>query len=90
MGKRLNYNGTVYKALQSHTSQEDWFPDQAASLYAKVLIPNENEIPEWEEPDSTNPYMSGDKVMHQNKIWASEIDDNVWEPGVYGWHTVDE
>ncbi len=90
MGKRLSYNNTVYKVLQAHTSQKDWLPDQTASLYAKVLIPDANKIPEWEQPESTNPYMFGDKVMHQNKIWVSEVDNNVWEPGVYGWHTADE
>lgn len=89
-GKRLSYNDIVYKVLQSHTSQTDWLPDQTASLYAKVLIPDANEIPEWEQPESTNPYMSGDKVMHQSKIWVSDVDNNVWEPGVYGWHTIEE
>lgn len=89
-GKRLSYNDIVYKVLQSHTSQTDWLPDQTASLYAKVLIPDANVIPEWEQPESTNPYMSGDKVMHQSKIWVSDVDYNVWEPGVYGWHTIEE
>ena len=42
-------------------------------------------IPEWEQPDSTNPYMKGDKVTHGGKTWVSDIDNNVWEPGVYGW-----
>lgn len=90
VGKRLNYNGTIYKVIQSHTSQEDWLPDQTVSLYAKVLIPDPGEILEWEQPESTNPYMTGDKVRHQNRIWVSDVDDNVWEPGVYGWHTVEE
>lgn len=89
-GKRLSYNNIVYKVLQPHTSQTDWLPDQSGSLYAKVLIPDSEEIPEWEQPESTNPYMTGDKVRHQNKIWVSDVDDNVWEPGVYGWHTNEE
>ena len=84
-GKRVNFNGTLYKVLQDHTSQADWTPESASSLFAKVLIPDSNVIPEWEQPDSTNPYMDGDKVKHKNKIWCSTIDNNVWEPGVYGW-----
>ena len=87
-GKRLEYNGTVYKVLQSHTSQDTWTPDQAPSLFAKVLIPDASVIPEWEQPDSTNPYSAGDKVMHNGKTWVSDIDGNVWEPGVYGWSEV--
>lgn len=88
VGKRLEYNGTIYKVLQDHTSQDDWTPDVSHSLFAKVLIPDENVIPEWEQPDSTNPYMTGNKVTHNNKTYVSDIDDNVWEPGVYGWSEV--
>ncbi len=87
-GKRLAYNGTVYKVLQDHTSQTGWTPDTAPSLYAKVLIPDPDVIPEWERPDSTNPYSKGDKVTHNGKTWMSDTDNNVWEPGEYGWTEV--
>ena len=82
------YDGTIYKVLQAHTSQDTWIPPDAPSLFAKVLIPNENVIPEWEQPDSTNPYAKGDKVTHNGKTWISTADGNVWEPGVYGWEEV--
>ena len=85
VGIRVLYNGTLYKVLTVHTSQDDWTPDAAPSLFAKVLIPDETVIPEWEQPDSTNPYSAGDKVTHNGKTWVSDIDNNVWEPGVYGW-----
>lgn len=84
-GYRVNHNGILYKVLQDHTSQDVWTPNVSPSLFAKVLIPDENAIPEWEQPDSTNPYMTGDKVMHNGKTWISDVDNNVWEPGVYGW-----
>lgn len=87
-GKRVKYNDVIYKVLQDHTSQEDWTPENAPSLFAKVLIPDENVIPEWEQPDSTNPYMAGDKVTHSGETWVSNVDNNVWEPGVYGWDKV--
>lgn len=85
VGDRVLYNDVLYKVLQEHTSQVDWTPDVATSLFAKVLIPDENIIPEWEQPDSTNPYMSGDKVSYNGKIWTSIVDNNVWQPSVYGW-----
>ena len=85
VGDRMVYNGYLYKVLQAHTSQETWKPDDAPSLFAKVLIPDEAGIPEWEQPDSTNPYSAGDKVTHNGKTWVSDVDNNVWEPGVYGW-----
>jgi hypothetical protein len=83
--ERVFYNEVLYKVLQNHTSQETWTPDVAYSLFAKVLIPDADVIPEWEQPGSTNPYMKGDKVMHNSKYWISIVDTNVWEPGVYGW-----
>jgi hypothetical protein len=87
-GDRVLYNNILYKVLQDHTSQETWTPVDAPSLFAKVLIPNENVIPEWEQPDSTNPYMNGDKVIYNDKTWISTVDNNVWEPGIYGWEEI--
>lgn len=84
-GQRVLHNGVLYKVLQDHTSQDDWTPDAASSLFAQVLIPDENVIPEWVQPDSTNPYAKGDKVTHNGKTWVSDYDNNVWEPGVFGW-----
>lgn len=83
-GQRIRYGGTLYKVLQGHTSQADWTPEAAPSLFAKVLIPDPETIPEWKQPDSTNPYANGDKVTHNGKTWMSSIDGNVWEPGVVG------
>ena len=47
-------------------------------------LENAELLPKWEQLDSTNPYMTGDKVTHNRKTWESEIDNNVWEPGVEG------
>lgn len=88
LGDRVLYKNTLYKIITAHTSQSDWVPDVSASLFAKVLIPNENVISEWEQPDSTNTYMTGDKVIYNGKTWISIIDNNSWEPGVHGWDEV--
>ena len=80
----VNDEKILYKVLQAHRSQADWTPDAAPSLFAKVLIPDPSVIPEWEQPDSTNPYSAGDKVTHNGKTWESLIDNNVWEPGAVG------
>ena len=84
-GHKVQRGCKLWRCLQAHTSQDGWEPENAPSLWAKVLIPNPDVIPEWEQPDSTNPYMAGDKVAHSGKTWESTIDNNVWEPGVYGW-----
>ena len=97
VGERVLYLGVLYKVLQAHTSQQGWEPDIAPSLFAKNLIVKEEqgeqvEIPEWEQPDSTNPYMTGDKVRFEGKIYRSLIDNNVWAPTAYpqGWEEVVE
>ena len=87
---RVRYEGTLYKCLQAHTSQASWTPTAAPSLWAKVLIPDENVIPEWEQPDSTNPYMIGDKVTFNGKVYESVINNNIWSPSAYpnGWREI--
>lgn len=89
VGDRVRYNGVLYRCLIAHTAQESWTPEAAASLWAKVLTDPSGEILPWVQPDSTNPYAKGDKVTHNGKTWESLVDNNVWEPGVYGWKEID-
>lgn len=84
VGDRIRYNNVLYKVLQNHTSQSDWTPNVAASLFAKVLTSTNNTILEWVQPDSTNGYMTDDRVYHNGKVWTSIADNNVWEPGTVG------
>ncbi len=84
-GDRFRYKGELYKVLQEHTSQGDWPPDKAVSLYVRIADPAE-EWPEWVQPlGAHDAYPQGAKVSHQGKHWVSEIDANTYEPGVYGW-----
>lgn len=79
-GARVLFEDALYKVLQEHTSQSGWTPVSSPSLFAKVLIPDANVVPEWEQPDSTNGYANGDKVIHNRVTWVSLTDNNVWEP----------
>ena len=58
------------------------------SLFTTVLIEDQTIIPEWEQPTSTNGYMTGDKVMHNGITYESLVDNNVWEPGAAGTETL--
>lgn len=91
IGDRVRYNEVLYKCLQTHTSQDGWTPIAAPSLWAKVLIPDPEIVPDWEQPGSTNPYMRGDKVRFEGHIYESTIDNNIWSPAAYpaGWHLVE-
>ena len=87
-GDRVQYEGKLYKCLQAHTSQADWTPDTAVSLWVEVADPA-IEFPEWVQPTGAHDaYMTGNKVSHNEKHWISEADNNIWEPGVYGWREV--
>lgn len=82
-GDRNQYAGTLYKCVQAHTSQQSWTPDVTPALWTVVSL---DEWPVWVQPLGTqDAYNTGDKVSHNDKRWISNMDANVWEPGVYGW-----
>lgn len=88
---RVIYNGTLYKVLTAHTSEETWTPTDAPSLFVKVLTSTEG-VPNWEQPSADNAYMKGDRVRYNGKIYESLIDNNVWSPDGYpaGWQEIPE
>ena len=80
---RVQHEDVLYKCVQAHTSQDDWTPDVTPALWTKVST---EEWPEWVQPTGAqDAYAKDDKVSHNEKHWTSDIDANVWEPGVYGW-----
>ena len=90
VGDRVRYEEVLYKVLLDHTSQASWTPDASPSLFVRVDDPH-IEWPEWVQPiASTDAYPLGAKVSHNDKHWISNVDANVWEPGVYGWDEASE
>lgn len=84
-GERVSYQDSYYRCIQNHTSQSDWTPALAVSLWVPISDPAE-EWPEWKQPSGAHDaYQTGDKVSHEDKHWISDIDANVYEPGVFGW-----
>lgn len=84
VGVRVRYGDKLYRCEQAHRSQEDWTPDATPALWTEVAKPGE--IPEWRQPTGAqDAYNKGDKVRHNDAVWTSDVDGNVWEPGVYGW-----
>lgn len=85
VGKRVRFNGLLYKCVQAHTSQDGWTPDATPALWARIGEPGD-EWPEWVQPTGAqDAYAMGDRVSHNGSHWESTADANVWEPGVYGW-----
>jgi len=88
---RVRYDGKLYRCVQSHTSQTEWTPDVTPALWTEVAKPGE--IPVWKQPTGAqDAYMTGDKVHYPDAdgaVYISKVDNNVWEPGVYGWEMVE-
>lgn len=83
-GDRRQFNELLYKCLQNHISQDDWTPDVAVSLWVRTSA---EEWPEWVQPTGAHDaYALGAKSSHVGKHWISDYDNNIWEPGVFGWH----
>jgi hypothetical protein len=81
------YKGTLYKCLQAHTSQADWRPDVAVSLWTTYRDPEV--ISAWVQPTGAHDaYDLGAQVTHNGKTWSSDVAANVWEPGVSQWTEV--
>lgn len=79
----------LYRVIQSHNSQSNWMPDSAPSLYKKIGFAD-NGIPIWTQPlGVTDAYMTGDIVSFGGQLWASVVDSNVWQPGIYGWENAE-
>ena len=90
VGQYRRYGEKLYRCVQQHTSQAGWEPDKAASLWSVAADPAE-EWPEWSQPlGAHDAYAKGAKVSHNGKHWVSDVDANVWEPGVSGWSEAKE
>ena len=87
VGQRISYDGNLYRCEQAHTSQGGWQPPNVPALFTEVAKPGE--IPVWKQPTGAqDAYQTGDKVHYPTKedaVYISTVDNNVWQPGVYGW-----
>ena len=85
-GTVVYYVEKLYRVIQPHTTQRDWTPDKTPALFVEISL---DEYPEWKQPTGAHDaYAKGAKCSHNGKHWISDIDNNVYEPGVYGWTEV--
>lgn len=86
-GGNIKYNGTAYTVSQSHQTQEGWEPPNVPALFfpVPILYPGEN-YPRWRQPlASEDAYKKDERVTWNGSDWKSNIDANVFEPGVSQW-----
>ena len=83
---RTQYNGTLYKCVQAHTSQNDWMPSATPALWKTVSV---DEYPEWVQPAGAHDaYNIGDKVTYNGQHYVCTSNANVYAPDVYGWDLI--
>ena len=82
----------LYKVVQDHTSQADWPPYAAPSLYTPIGLTEEG-YPVWAQPTGAHDaYNTGDIVDYNGTLYESLIDGNVYAPDAYpeGWKVYTE
>ena len=80
----------LYKVVQNHTSQFDWTPDTAPSLFSPIGLDDEG-YPVWSQPTGAHDaYNTGNIVDLNGVLYKSLIDGNVYSPEEYppGWEVV--
>lgn len=89
VGERTKYDNKLYRCVQAHTSQIGWEPPLTPALWVRTVP--DGDIPDWVQPTGAqDSYNTGDKVKHNGSTWISDVDANVWEPGIYGWTASNE
>lgn len=64
-GKKLRHNGKLWRVKKTHTSQSDWIPGVAASLFDEI---NETNAGTSDDPI---PY-SGNMVLEKGKYYSQD------------------
>lgn len=85
LGWQVEHEGKVWESL---VSANVWEP--GVSGWREIIIDDDPDNPApppaWVQPTGAHDaYAAGALVTHNGFIWQSDVDGNVWEPGVYGW-----
>jgi len=76
----VTHNGKTWISL---VASNVWEP--GVSGWREQTEPG-NEWPDWVQPTGAHDaYPIGAQVTHAGLRWTSDLDANVWEPGVAGW-----
>lgn len=85
IGDRIRYNGVLYKCLEDNNATMETPPSVMPSVWTEIFAETvSEEIPAWEQPEEGNGYADGDRVIHNDIIYISQVDNNIWEPGTAG------
>lgn len=91
-GTKTDGTPALYRCVLAHTSQDDWRPDLAASMFSPISF-SPSGYPEWRQPTGAHDaYKKGDIVSYKEQLYRSLIDGNTWAPDAYpdGWEVYEE
>ena len=101
VGDLVSEGGVQFRARVAHTTHQGWRPsaDVAGAVWKRVVVDPPPSGPQpWVQPVPGQPDRApygkvdedGDpvRVTHGGRVWRSEHDSNVWEPGAPGTSTL--
>ena len=68
----------VIAALEEKLAETTSASDFALRKPNRIINP-------WEQREFVNAYMIGEIVIHNGIEWINEVEDNLQEPGIFGW-----
>ena len=84
-GTILQMNGILYRSIHDVGIGQNTNPAETPSMWTRLGSAGD-EYPEWSQPLGVHDtYSLGTIVQHNSKKYRSTVENNVWEPGVYGW-----
>ena len=84
-GPIVQHDGVLYRCNRD-VNGDTTAPSNQSKIWSKVseIV---QKIAAWVQPTGAHDaYALGAEVTHNGKTWVSVADNNVWEPGVYGWN----
>lgn len=79
----VTYGGRTWR---SEMGNNVWAPGVHGWVIVEPPAEPEAGVEAWVQPvGATDAYPIGSVVSHNGMTWVSEVDENVWVPGEYGW-----
>lgn len=84
-GTIVQFDGILYRSIHDVGAGQNTNPPETPSMWTR-LGSVDSEYPEWSQPLGVHDaYALGAIVLYNGKKYSSTVENNVWEPGVYGW-----
>lgn len=82
------FDGQVYRCIQAHTSQPNWIPSNAASLWTVKHTKNKDNSKPFVQPQGAHDAYMKDEVVSFEidgvmKLCISKVDNNAYSPADY-------